>query len=96
MKAAAVILPLTGCASATAIIAQEANTVRGRAGSAKRHLDAAQADLDAIEVAAAEVHQQVAFVSDDQHPVYQTLQYLSIAVIAAAVFGAIYYIRGRK
>jgi hypothetical protein len=38
----------------------------------------------------------VAYVSDDEHPVYQTLQYLSIAVIAAAVFGAIYYIRGRK
>lgn len=92
----AAVFVLNGCTSATAVIAQETNTVRGRAGSAKRHLDAAQADLDAIEIAAAEVHQQVAFVSDDQHPVYQTLQYLSIAVIAAAVFGAIYYIRGRK
>jgi subtilase family serine protease len=92
----AAVFVLNGCTSATAVIAQETNTVRGRAGSAKRHLDAAQADLDAIEIAAAEVHQQVAFVSDDQHPVYQTLQYLSIAVIAAAIFGAIYYIRGRK
>lgn len=86
---------LNGCTSATAVIAQEANSVRSRAASALRHLDAASSDLVAIEQSAATVHESVAYVSDDT-PLLDVLPWLSAAVIAVAVFGVVYYFRGRK
>ncbi len=86
---------LTGCTSATAVIAQEANSVRSRAASALRHLDAASSDLSAIEQSAANVHQSVAYVSDDT-PLLDVLPWLSAAAIALAVFGVVYYFKGRK
>jgi hypothetical protein len=43
------------------------------------------------------VHQAIPFVSDDQSPIYSTMQYVSVAVVAAVIGALIYtYIpRGR-
>jgi hypothetical protein len=90
MKRLAAVLLLTGCASATATIAAEANDVRSSAASARRHLDAARADLDEIEASAAQVHSSLTYVSDDESPVWRTMLALSVAVGVCAVAAVVY------
>ncbi len=90
MKRLAVILLLSGCTSATATIAAEANDVRSAAASARRHLDEARADLDEIESSAAQVHSSLAYVSDDESPVWRTMLALSVAVGVCAVAAVVY------
>jgi hypothetical protein len=90
-------LLLTGCASQTAMISQAATSSAASAAVARAHLVAASAELDSIEAQANAVHQAIPFVSDDQSPIHSTLQYVSIAVVAAVIGALIYtYIpRGR-
>jgi hypothetical protein len=92
-----IILVLTsGCASKTAMISQAATSSAASAAVARAHLVAASAELDSIEAQANAVHQAIPFVSDDD-PIHSTLQYVSIAVVAAVIGALIYtYIpRGR-
>jgi hypothetical protein len=93
-----IILVLTsGCASSTAAISQSANTSREAATSARSHLAKANAELERIESLAAEISARIPYVSDDVPAIYSTMQYVSIAVVAAVIGALIYnYIpRGR-
>ena len=93
---ALIVLLLTGCASSTAAISKAATSSAASAAVARAHLVAASAELDSIEAQANAVHQAIPFVSDD-NPIYSTMQYVSIAVVAAVIGALIYtYIpRGR-
>jgi hypothetical protein len=93
-----IILVLTsGCASQTALISHAATSSAASAAVARAHLVAASAELDSIEAQANAVHDAIPFVSDDQNPIYSTLQYISVAVVVGVVGALIYtYIpRGR-
>ncbi len=83
-------LVLASCASATATIAHEANDVRGAAVRARQHLDAATAELAEIEDSAAAVHQNLAYVSDDESPVWGAAKFISVAVIAGCAVAVVY------
>lgn len=93
MKRAAAAIFLAGCASATASIANEANDVRGAAVRARAHLNAAQGELDEIEQSAAKVHGHVAYVSDDQSPVWGAVRFLSVAVVAGCCAAVVYRLK---
>lgn len=80
-----VLLALAGCTSHTAQIAASANDVRASAISAREHIAAADRELERIEAAAAQVHQQLADVSDDENPIFSTLKFMSVATVAVAV-----------
>ena len=86
----AVILALAGCTSATARIAEEANTVRARAASARKHLEVAQADIEAIDAAAAQVHAELPGAEDRESQVLTTIQYAAIGG-AVMVVGSVAY-----
>ena len=86
----AVILALTGCTSATARIAEEANVVRARAASARKHLEVAQADIEAIDAAAAQVHAALPGAEDQRSQLLDTITYVSIGG-AVMVVGAVLY-----
>lgn len=90
MALACVPMLLAGCVSHTAAIASSANDARAAVGSARGHMVAALGDLDAAERAAAEVHAQVGYVSDDESPVWVTIQYASAAVGLAAIAAVVY------
>jgi hypothetical protein len=92
-----VLVLTTGCASQTAAISQAATSSAASAALARSYLVRASAELDSIEAQANAVHQAIPFVSDDQSPIHSTLQYVSIAVVAAVIGALIYtYIpRGR-
>lgn len=90
MKRALPVLLLAGCASHTAQIAASANDARAAVGAARGHLEAALGNLDQIERAAADVHAQVGYVSDDVAPIWTTIQFASAAV-GLLVIGAIIY-----
>lgn len=93
VKRLAAILVLTGCASATATIANEANDVRGAAVRARAHLEAAQGELNEIEQSAAQVHSSVAYVSDDESPVWGAVKFISVAVVAGCVAAVVYRLK---
>jgi len=81
-------LLLTGCASQTAMISQAATSSAASAAVARAHLVAASAELDSIEAQANAVHQAIPYVSDDTHPIFSTLTYMSIAA-SVLVAGAL-------
>ena len=89
MKLVAVML-LAGCTSHTAQIAASANDVRAATAAARAHIEEADRELEKVEIAAAQVHQQIGFVSDDENPLYSTLKFLSVATVAL-VAGAVVY-----
>jgi hypothetical protein len=93
MKRLAAAIFLAGCASATATIANEANDVRGAAVRARQHLNAAQGELDEIEQSAAEVHSSIAYVSDEESPVWGAVKFLSVAVVAGCIAAVVYRIK---
>lgn len=93
MKRTLLVLVLTGCASHTAQIAASANEVRAAALTARKHLDAADRQLEIVESAAADVHQQVGYVSDDANPFVEALRYGSYIAGAMVAAGAIYLIK---
>jgi len=94
---AVIVLLLTGCASSTAMISQSANTSREAAAQARAYLVKANDELAQIEALSAQISAQIPYVSDDVPAIYSTLQYVSIAVVAAVIGALIYtYIpRGR-
>jgi len=83
-------LLLTGCASQTAMISQAATSSAASAAVARAHLVAASAELDSIEAQANAVHQAIPYVSDDTHPIFSTLTYMSIGA-SVLVVGALVY-----
>ena len=83
-------LLLTGCASQTAMISQAATSSAASAAVARAHLVAASAELDSIEAQANAVHQAIPYVSDDTHPIFSTLTYMSIGA-SVLVAGALIY-----
>lgn len=93
MKRAAAAILLAGCTSATATIADEANGVRGSAERARTLLREADAELVAIEGNAATIHQQVAYVSDDESPVWGAVKFISVAVVAGCVAAVVYRLK---
>ena len=95
MKLAAAILTLAlaGCTNHTASIANSAIDARQAVGAAIVHMDAARRDLDTLQASVDEVSMHVAFVSDDQNPIYATLQYVSVAAIVIGGAAALYTIR---
>lgn len=96
MKAAALsIFLLAGCASHTAQIAASANDARAEVEAARGHMVAAMGSLDRIEAAAASVHENIAFVSDDEPTFVAALKYGSYIAGAAAVIGLILLIKSK-
>ena len=93
MKRVAAAIFLAGCTSATATIANEANDVRGAAVRARAHLEAAQGELNEIEQSAAQVHSSVAYVSDDESPVWGAVKFISVAVVAGCVAAVVYRLK---
>jgi len=94
MKAAVLILALSSC-SATATIAEETNTVRLRATSAQKHMAVVHADLEAIQVAAAEVHAALPGAEDRDSQLLTTLQYVFLGGAVMAVCATAYYLINR-
>jgi hypothetical protein len=93
-----IVLVLTsGCASSTAMISQSANTSREAAAQARAYLVKANDELARIEALSAQISAQIPYVSDDVPAIFSTLQYVSVAVVAAVIGALIYtYIpRGR-
>jgi hypothetical protein len=89
MKAAVAILALSSC-SATATSAEETNAVRLRATSAQKHMAVVQADLEAIQVAAAEVHAALPGAEDRDSQLLTTIQYAAIGGAVMVAGGVIY------
>jgi len=94
MIRAAAILALSSC-SATATIAQETNTVRARATSAQKHLAVVEADLHAIQEAAAEVHAALPGAEDERSQLLDTIQYVFIGGGVMAGCALAYYLINR-
>lgn len=93
LAAAIVTLALAGCTNHTAAIAHSAIDARQALGSAIIHVDAARRDLDTLQASVDEVSMHVAYVSDDQNPIFSTLQYVSVAAIVIGGAAALYTIR---
>ena len=86
-----ILLILTsGCASQTARISQAATATSASVAVARGHLLAANAELLAIEQQVVLVHDAIPYVSDDTHPIYSTLTYMSIGA-SVLVVGALIY-----
>ena len=92
-----ILILSSGCASSTAAISQSANTSREAASQARGYLAKANTELERIEALAAEISARIPYVSDDVPAIYSTMQYVSVAVVAAVIGALIYnYIpRGR-
>ena len=90
----AAILALSSC-SATATIAEETNTVRARATSAQKHLAVVEADLHAIQAAAAEVHAALPGAEDERSQLLDTIQYVFIGGGVMAGCALAYYLINR-
>ena len=92
-----ILILSSGCASSTAAISQSANTSREAASQAREYLAKANVELERIQALSAEISGLIPYVSDDVPAIYSTMQYVSIAVVAAVIGALIYtYIpRGR-
>lgn len=93
-----IILVLSsGCASQTAAISQAASSTRDAVLAAQVHLADANTELSRIALMAQQINESIPYVSDDVPAIYSTLQYVSVAVVAAVIGALIYtYIpRGR-
>ena len=90
----AAILALSSC-SATATIAEETNTVRARATSAQKHLAVVEADLHAIQEAAAEVHAALPGAEDERSQLLDTIQYAAVGAGICGVAAIAYIIHTR-
>jgi len=88
---------LTGCASQTAMISQAASSTRDAVLAAQVHLAEANKELQQIALNCQRINESIPYVSDDIPAIYSTMQYVSIAVVAAVIGALIYnYIpRGR-
>lgn len=98
MKLAAAILALSlaGCTNHTAAIAHSAIDARQAVGAAIIHMDAAREQLDGLQASIEAVQEHVAYVSDDENPIYSTLRYVSVAGAILGVFATVYTIKNWK
>jgi len=85
-----ILMLSSGCASQTAAISQAATSAGASAALARSYLVRATVELDSIEQQANAVHQAIPYVSDDTHPIYSTLTYMSIGA-SVLVVGALIY-----
>ena len=88
-----VLTLLTGCASHVAAIASSTNDVRSAVIHARDHLEVVKGNLDQIEVAAANVHEALAYVQETPSAILTSLQYGSVAVVAVVVLAIIYVLK---
>ena len=93
MKRAAAAIFLTGCTSATATIAHEANDVRAASMRARALLEQADAELVEIEQSAAQVHSSVADVADKESPIWGAAKFISVAVVAGCAAAVVYRLK---
>lgn len=93
MKYLPLLLLLCACASHTAHIAASANEVRAAAMSAREHIQAADRQLETVESAAADVHAELGYVSDDANPVVEALRYGSFIAGFAVIGGVLYLVK---
>ena len=94
IRVAAVVL-LAGCTSHTAAIGEAASDVRTDVAVARESLGEARAALERIDRNAAQVHNHLGHVSDDDNPLVEALRYGSYIVAGVAVIGAGYFIYTR-
>ena len=92
-----ILILSSGCASQTAAISQAASSTRDAVLAAQVHLADANTELSRIAVHMQQINESIPYVSDDVPAIYSTLQYVSVAVVAAVIGALIYnYIpRGR-
>lgn len=86
---------IAGCANHTAQITASAGEVRQAAQRAQVALGVAQDRLDYIDAQAASVVANAGYVSDDINPIYSTLQYVSVAVVALSIGAVVYTLRNK-
>ena len=91
-----IILTLAGCASQTARISQAATATSASVAVAREHLQAANAELLAIEQQVVLVHDAIPYVSDDQSPWFESVKWASAGAIAVVVGTLIYRFAPRK
>jgi hypothetical protein len=85
-----VLVLASGCASQTAMISQAATSSAASAALARGYLLRASAELENIQAQANAVHESIPYVSDDTHPIFSTLTYMSIGA-SVLVAGALIY-----
>ena len=92
-----ILILSSGCASQTAAISQAASSTRDAVLAAQVHLADANTELSRIALMAQQINESIPYVSDDTPAIFSTLQYVSVAVVAAVIGALIYtYIpRGR-
>jgi hypothetical protein len=86
LAAAIIALLLAGCTNHTAAIAHSAIDARQAVGAAIIHMDAAREQLDGLQTSIEAVQAHVAYVSDDENPIYATLKYVSVAGVVIGAF----------
>jgi hypothetical protein len=96
LAAAILALSLAGCTNHTAAIAHSAIDARQAVGAAIIHMDAAREQLDGLQASIEAVQEHVAYVSDDENPIYSTLRYVSVAGAILGVFATVYTIKNWK
>jgi hypothetical protein len=97
LKYALVILAgLAGCTNHTAAIAHSAIDARQAVGAAIVHMDAAREELDGLQASIEAVQEHVAYVSDDENPIYSTLKYVSVAGVVLGAVALVYTIKNWK
>ena len=96
LAATILMLALAGCTNHTAAIAHSAIDARQAVGSAIIHMDAAREELDGLQASIEAVQEHVAFVSDDENPIYSTLRYVSVAGAILGAVAMVYTIKNWK
>lgn len=87
---------VAGCTNHTAAIAHSAIDARQAVGAAIIHMDAAREQLDGLQASIEAVQEHVAYVSDDENPIYATLKYVSVAGVVLGGFALVYTIKNWK
>lgn len=96
LTTAMLTLALAGCTNHTAAIAHSAIDARQAVGAAIIHMDAAREELDGLQASIEAVQEHVAYVSDDENPIYGTLKYVSVAGVVLGAVALVYTIKNWK
>lgn len=91
-----ILILSSGCASQTARISQAATATSASVAVAREHLQAANAELLAIEQQVVLVHDAIPYVSDDQSTWFESVKWASAGAIAVVVGTLIYRFAPRK
>lgn len=90
------VIAVAGCTNHTAAIAHSAIDARQAVGAAIVHMDAAREQLDGLQASIEAVQEHVAYVSDDENPIYSTLKYVSVAGVVLGAVALVYTIKNWK